>query len=888
MNFWKTLILVFVLASGLSSFATHNRAGEITYRHLNGFTYEVTITTCTKTSVIADRQWLNVDWGDTPQGALLDSLERVSILDFNGLDAQQNSYVGTHTYPGPGIYSISMEDPNRNESVTNIGNSIDMPFCVISELIINPQAGHNNSVQLLNPPKEKACLNKLWIHNPGAFDPDGDILTYEIVPCLGAACEEIITWQNPGSPEWTGCNGSFTIDVNTGDLVWDCCSYAGEYNVAILITEWRNVDGQLLKVGSVMRDMQITVEICDNNPPIIEDIPDYCVVIDDLVQINMAVADPDGDGISLSAVGGPFQVDNFATFNQVIGLFQWQPDCPEVRQEPYYVHFKAQDNDATPLTDIETVAITVVAPPVQNPVVEPDGNAMQLNWEPHYCVSQFDSFEFNQFSYKIYRRNGSSGWQPDYCQRGVPEDIGYQHIATVEGLSSSAYLDEFGLGYGGEYCYLITARWPDGSESMASVEFCAELRKDVPVLTHVSVTDTDPDVGINEVIWSPPSQLDSANFGPPYFYRLYTSPGFNTAEDLIWESPESGFVISPDTTFTHSALDTETTPNTYRVAFYSEGELLSQSTPASSVWISLTPNDNQLTVNIEHSVPWVNTSYDIFLFDDVDGWVLNGTADSIAYDITGLTNNVEYCVYVEATGTYNSDAIVDPLINLSQEVCGIPYDLTPPCPPELNVNNDCENIVDSLDWTNPNLTCADDVVGYNLYYTPLEDGEYELIEFFDPEDFTDFVYNDDGEFNSIAGCFYVTALDSLLIGPDGELTQNESEPSNIVCVDNCPIYFLPNVFSPNNDLQNDLFIPFPWKFVESVDFQVFNRWGEQVFTITDPDLNWDGTHMTTGQILSDGVYYYTIKVNTIRLEGIVPENFSGQIQLFGSPSSENK
>ena len=249
---------------------------------------------------------------------------------------------------------------------------------------------------------------------------------------------------------------------------------------------------------------------------------------------------------------------------------------------------------------------------------------------------------------------------------------------------------------------------------------------------------------------------------------------------------------------------------------------------------------------------------------------------------------MEYCVYVEATGTYNSDAIVDPLINLSQEVCGIPYDLTPPCPPELNVNNDCENIVDSLDWTNPNLTCADDVVGYNLYYTPLEDGEYELIEFFDPEDFTDFVYNDDGEFNSIAGCFYVTALDSLLIGPDGELTQNESEPSNIVCVDNCPIYFLPNVFSPNNDLQNDLFIPFPWKFVESVDFQVFNRWGEQVFTITDPDLNWDGTHMTTGQILSDGVYYYTIKVNTIRLEGIVPENFSGQIQLFGSPSSENK
>ena len=158
---------------------------------------------------------------------------------------------------------------------------------------------------------------------------------------------------------------------------------------------------------------------------------------------------------------------------------------------------------------------------------------------------------------------------------------------------------------------------------------------------------------------------------------------------------------------------------------------------------------------------------------------------------------------------------------------------------------------------------------------------------FEPDDFLDFIYNEDGEFNSIAGCFYITAVDSLLPGPDGLLRQNESEPSNIVCVDNCPIYFLPNVFSPNNDDFNDLFIPFPWKFVESVEFLVFNRWGEQVFAATEPDLNWDGRHMKTGQLLSDGVYYYTIKVNTIRLEGMVQENFSGQIQLFGGPQSQN-
>jgi gliding motility-associated-like protein len=111
--------------------------------------------------------------------------------------------------------------------------------------------------------------------------------------------------------------------------------------------------------------------------------------------------------------------------------------------------------------------------------------------------------------------------------------------------------------------------------------------------------------------------------------------------------------------------------------------------------------------------------------------------------------------------------------------------------------------------------------------------------------------------------------------------QNVSAPSEIICVDNCPIYFLPNTFSPNQDGSNDLFRPFPYKFVEDVDFKIFNRWGNLVFETTDPDIGWDGTYTETGDICSDGVYYYTIQVNTIRLEGIVPESFSGSFHIFG-------
>jgi len=121
----------------------------------------------------------------------------------------------------------------------------------------------------------------------------------------------------------------------------------------------------------------------------------------------------------------------------------------------------------------------------------------------------------------------------------------------------------------------------------------------------------------------------------------------------------------------------------------------------------------------------------------------------------------------------------------------------------------------------------------------------------------------------------------LNLGPDGEFRRNESAFSNIVCVDNCPFYFLPNVFSPNQDNMNDVFQPFPWKFVDSVDFVINNRWGVPVFYTLDPDVNWDGTHFETGERMPDGVYYYTVVVYTRRLEGIVPERMSGTLHLVG-------
>src|SRR5690606_18371275 len=57
---------------------------------------------------------------------------------------------------------------------------------------------------------------------------------------------------------------TFTINPVDGTITWDAPGAQGEYNIAFIIVEWRNINGQWFRLGFVRRDMQIIVEDCDN------------------------------------------------------------------------------------------------------------------------------------------------------------------------------------------------------------------------------------------------------------------------------------------------------------------------------------------------------------------------------------------------------------------------------------------------------------------------------------------------------------------------------------------------------------------------------------------------------------------------------------------------
>lgn len=72
---------------------------------------------------------------------------------------------------------------------------------------------------------------------------------------------------------------------------------------------------------------------------------------------------------------------------------------------------------------------------------------------------------------------------------------------------------------------------------------------------------------------------------------------------------------------------------------------------------------------------------------------------------------------------------------------------------------------------------------------------------------------------------------------------------------------MPNAFTPNNDGLNDLFrVKYP-QFIHVFKMQVFNRWGEVVFSTTDAGRGWDGSYKGKKQPI--GNYLWMISLTDL-------------------------
>ncbi|MBL4708293.1 MAG: hypothetical protein JKY48_07635 [Flavobacteriales bacterium] len=523
----KILSFLLLLLLGQISFATHNLAGDITYTHISGLTYEFTVTIfADAASPAVDRDEIEINWGDNTG---TDSLRIISQTQVQNepITIIKRIWKGIHTFSGSSFtYRITVEDPNRNAGVRNMTGSINVPFTIETQLLTIPVAGEqNNSVQLRNDPIDQACVGSTFIYNPGAFDPDGvDSIAYQLVESKAS--------RNSIAPGFFFPSASDSLVLNpiTGDLIWDKPEVAGIYNLAILIIEYRRG----IRIGSVLRDIQITVGgNCSNNIPSIFAQQLVCVEAGKTLITSITGSDTDIlDDVTLTATGEPLEspisppnapralFGQRTPNNPITTNFQWNTLCEDVRKQVYTISIKAEDNaserNQINLVNFKRLNIRVISPGPKNASAVSQGKAINLAWDNIECP--------NASGFYIYRRRGASGFTPTECIAGVPDGIGYSRISTIDGISTTNFTDDnegLGLIPGQMFCYLITKFFPDGDESYVSNEVCAEIEKVVPVITKTSIVSTDEATGSIDLTWSPPTVYDSAGFPEPYKYLIY-------------------------------------------------------------------------------------------------------------------------------------------------------------------------------------------------------------------------------------------------------------------------------------------------------------------------------------------------------------------------------
>jgi len=919
--------MAFVFSNSTEANATHLRAGQITVTRDAQCSRKVFVkievwTNTVGTNVLFGGDQDYVDWGDGSTPLKFPQIPNQVKTELNPDGSVAYAYIElTHTYNGIGTYIISYREPNRNEGVLNMDRSVETTFYLETQIKIDPSIGCNESPYLSIPPIDRACPGVAFTHNPGAYDPDDeDSLSYEMVVPFADRNTEVLNYRDPNSAQfYTNFNNGneaqngppeFNIDSVTGTITWDAPGAVGEYNIAFHVVEWRNRDGIWRKIGYVRRDMQIIVEDCDNERPDLEIPRDTCIVAGtSLTDVEIIGTDPDGDNVQVEAFSQIFDAGfpSFASLTPVTGfrpspatsLFNWTTNCNHVRLRPYEVVFKVTDNpgNGTRLATYKTWAITVVAPkPIWEPaVVNAAERSVALEWQPYMCQQAT--------TMQIWRKVEGTDFQPENCETGMPEYLGYELIQTVPISDANGPVTTFtdtnndqGLSPGARYCYRLVAVFPGpkGGESLVSDDICIEpFDINVPLVTKVSVERTDPSSGEIRVAWFPPTDLIATPGPHNLTYSVFRGEGFQRTSAVEIATKITGLEI------VDQSLDTENKIYNYTIDIYDNDVFMGTSAVASSVRLEAESQFERIRLTWSANVPWSNqiAGYPTHIIyrgpenaaDDelVQIATVDVTQQGFEYIDEGpLDDDLVYCYKIETFGGYGNDDVPEPLQNFSQRLCARPGDSIPPCKPLAIMpnNNRCEDYVNdastcgnnvfsnTIQWSRPTDECGDDISYYNIYSSSSPNGTWNLLQ----GNVRDTFYIDNVK-QSFKRCYRITAVDRTL---------NESEMSDPICVDNCPYYELPNVFTPNDDGCNDVFSAYREfnlgengegcgmvegvearcpRFVISVVFHVYNRWGKEVYNYESGGentiyINWDGRD-SNGSELSTGVYYYIAEVN---------------------------
>ncbi len=371
-----TVAAVIRLLCADSAYASHTMGADLTYECLGGNSYKVTLSfyrDCIGIPAPANAvvtinspscgQNLSVTCYPRPgTGQEVTPTCSSSVTTCNG-----GAFTGIQEWVYDGIVTLPMQCTDwilgyslccRNAAITTINTPSSNTFYIYATLnnVVSPC---NSSPTFSNKPVPFLCLGQQFCFNHGAYDADGDSLVYKLITPKQTASTNVAYNAPYNANNPLNSSPATQFNNSTGDI---CLTpQALEVTVmAVLVEEYRNG----VKIGTVERDLQLTVMNCANNLPSLTGINgtnnfDMSVCANQQTCFDIFSNDPDaGQQLTVSWNNGiPAGTFTTSTAGHPTGTFCWTP--PQSAVGHTYSFTATVTDDACPYFGSQTYSYTI-------------------------------------------------------------------------------------------------------------------------------------------------------------------------------------------------------------------------------------------------------------------------------------------------------------------------------------------------------------------------------------------------------------------------------------------------------------------------------------------------------------------------------------------------
>ncbi len=879
------LFLCLMLAITQEVLATHIVGGEIYYRKLTGNTYEITLKVyrdCSPVNVNGTYFDEEASVGIFRDGLLIQNLlmplwdAEISVVPVQlenpcfvlppNVCVEEAIYIQNVTLqPHPSGYQLVHQRCCRNPSIINIQFPDDSGATFWTQIPSSNITTENSNPVFNNLPPVALCTGAEFVFDHGATDLDGDSLVYSFcTPLLGGQPD--FPMPSPPAPppfvpiSWAGgfnqnypltSNPAFQIDPQTGVLS-GTATQPGQFVIGICVAEYRN--GILLSTTN--RDFQFNVTFCE--PNVVVTIPEQTQFCDGLT-FSFSQNSTNADSFFWD-FGDPSTDDDWSTLpnptytyadtgmytvtlianpgwtcaDTVSTLYAAYPEIiPVIFQEDFtcsgqtgLYDFQATGDygeDATFLWDFGPNAVPSSST-LQNP------QNIALPPEVTFTVS------LTVFENGCENTNTETIVQPPAPVAGIAEQESFCTGLTFsfENTSSNAtqFLWDFGLPGNDDLSSTISPQFTYLDTGQYLITLTANAPGACPDVTTTSI----------DVYWL----LDAFFIPPPG--QCFANHAFNfSGEGTVESTAVYSWVFAEG-----ANISTANGPNVFGVSWDEPGTYDVELTVAANGCVdSIT---HPVTVLQDPSIDFIGSGAACPPFPlYFDNESFTATSAQYVWDFGDGTSSTQ----ANPTHTYMFSGTFD--VSLTMTTTG-----------------DCAQ---TLFMTVPNAVVAYPIpsAGFNI--------EPNTVNILEPH--ISITNLSEGGLNCLYN--FGDGSTSTEWNPDysyvgsGYFDVIQTVTNSYGCVDRAigrvavegTLFYAPNAFTPDQDGINDV-----WQMVVTgysrFQLEIYNRWGEVIFTTDDPNIPWIGNVKNGDHYAQNGIYVYRGVIHD--LLGF-PHEFEGHINL---------